>query len=263
MRAMIGAALMLGVSSYATAQSQGATPGAWQFEFTPYLWAAGMKGDVKAGTLPTTGVDMKFTDIAKILDFGLMGAFEARKDRWGFLFDGMYMKVSDSATARQTGPGPIGATLTANANLKQKQTMLAGAVAYRALEGVTPVDIIGGLRYTKLDITADVNASLFGPLGVGVAATVSRSGSKSWTDPYVGVRIQHPIADRWTLVGYADVGGASSHSSWQFAAGANYAYSKDVSIKFGYRELHIDYDKGGALFDVKMYGPYIGAGIRF
>ena len=144
--AAFAAALLLGAGVPAGAQTAAGQSGRWQYELTPYLWASGMKGDVQAGALPRTSVDMSFSDILDVFDFGLMGAFEARNGRWGLLFDGMYMKVSDSATARRTGPGPIGATLTANADVKMEQTMLAGAVAYRAMEGRSPVDVIGGLR---------------------------------------------------------------------------------------------------------------------
>ena len=56
-------------------------------------------------------------------------------------------------------------------------------------------------------------------------------------DPYVGVRVQYPIAERWTLVGYADVGGfgVGSEFTWQAAAGINYEFSKSIAGKFGYR----------------------------
>ena len=70
-----------------------------------------------------------------------------------------------------------------------KKTMWTAGVAYRVSEGRSPVDVIGGVRYTKLDVSADVGASLFGPLGGGGARTVSASGNKDWVDPYVGVRI--------------------------------------------------------------------------
>lgn len=257
-RVLSVAALTLVLGSGAQAADDAAA--GWQYEVTPYLWASGMTGDVQAGRLPKTSVDMKFSDILEVLDFGLMGAFEARKDRWGVLLDAIYMKVSDSATASRTGPGPIGATATARAKGEVEQTMLAAAVAYRVLDDRSPVDLIGGLRYTKLDVDAKIDASLFGLTG-----SVHRSGDKDWVDPYIGVRFQHPFAERWTLVGYADVGGfgAGSDFTWQTALGARYEFSKTVSGQFGYRALSIDYDKGGFLYDMRNEGVYFGVGIRF
>jgi opacity protein-like surface antigen len=259
------AAWLAAAGAPAHAQSSSSGAGAWTFELTPYLWASGLKGDVQAGAVPRTSVDMKFTDIFDILDFAAMGTLEARNGRWGLLFDAIYLKVSDEGTATRTGPGPIGATLTATADAEAKQTLLSAAAMYRVSEGRTAVDALGGVRYTKIKVSADIGASLFGPAGAGVARTVSRSGDKDWTEPFVGARILHPVSDRWTLVGYADVGGfgVGSDLTWQVIGGANYESSKRLSFKFGYRYMRIDYDKSGALYDVTMQGPYAGLGISF
>lgn len=255
----LAAALMFGAAP-ASAQSSGVSQNTWSYEFTPYLWGAGMKGDTQAGSLPTTTTDMSFSDVLDVLDFGLMGAFEARKGRWGLFTDAMYMKVSDSATVSRTGAGPLGATLTATANVTLKQTMFAAAVMYRAVEGKTPIDVLGGLRYNKLDIEVSADFTL-----LGLAASRTRAADKDWVDPYLGVRVQQPLSDRWTFVGYADVGGfgVGSDSTYQLAGGFNYAYSKSISAKVGYRYLNVDYDKGGFRYDMKTDGLYLGVGIRF
>jgi len=251
---------LLGLAAPAAAQATDRQTGAWQYELTPYLWAAAIKGDVQAAALPKIGVDLSFSDIWHDLDFGLMGAFEARKGPWGMLFDAIYMKISTSATATRTGPGPIGATATATANLTMEQTMLSAAVAYRVAEGVTATDVFGGLRYNKIEANADINGSLF-----ALSRTVSRSGDKGWVDPYVGLRIQHPIVARWTLIGYGDIGGfgLGSDFTWQVAVGARYDFSKTISGKFGYRYLSVDYDKSAFLYDMSNNGLYAGIGIRF
>jgi opacity protein-like surface antigen len=141
-----------------------------------------------------------------------------------------------------------------------KQTVLAAAASYRAVEGRSPVDVIAGLRYVKIEASADINGSFFAQTG-----TVSRSGDKDWVDPYIGARILHPVSDCWTLVGYADIGGfgVGSDFTWQAVAGVNYDFSKSVSGKLGYRYLTVDYDKNGFLYDMDSYGAYLGVGIRF
>jgi opacity protein-like surface antigen len=262
LRIILPFALAVGFAGQVLAQPK-AEAGGWQYELTPYLWAAGMKGDVRVGTLPTVSPDVSFSDILDVLDFGLMGTFEARKGRWGFLLDGIYMKLSTSAVATRTGPGPVGATLTANANLKMEQTMLAGAAVYRAVEGRTPVDVIGGLRYNKVDMSADVNASIFGLGTHTISGAIS--GDKDWVDPFIGVRVQHPIADRWTLLGYGDIGGfgAGSDFTWQVGVGVGYEFSKSLTGKLGYRFIAVDYDKKGFVYDMDIYGIYLGVGIRF
>jgi opacity protein-like surface antigen len=259
----VAAALVLslaGAPRTAQAQAASSPDGGWSFEFTPYLWGAAMSGEVGAGQLPTIGVDMSFSDILDNLDSGLMGAFEARKGRWGLLFDAIYMKLEHSGTASRTGAGSIGATATASANLEMAQTMFAAGVAYRAIEGRTPLDVIGGVRYAKIEADAQIDGSFYAQ-----TASVSRSAAKSWVDPYVGVRALHPIAERWTLVGYADIGGfgVGSDFTWQAAAGVNYEFSKAIAGKFGYRYMSVDYDKDGFRYDMANSGLYLGVGIRF
>jgi len=260
---VLGAAIVAALGATPTvaqAQAAASSGGGWTFEFTPYLWGAGMSGEVGAGALPTMNVDMSFSDILDNLDAGLMGAFEARNGRWGLLFDAIYMKLAHSATASRTGPGPIGSTTTASAELEMTQTVYAAAVAYRAIEGRTPLDVIGGARYAKLTVDAQIDGSFYAQTG-----TVAASAEKSWVDPYIGVRVQHPIAERWTLVGYADVGGfgVGSDFTWQALAGVNYEFSKSIAGKFGYRYLYVDYDKDGFRYDMGNSGLYLGAGIRF
>ena len=245
----------------ARAQTATAAPGSgWTFDFTPYIWGVAMSGDVQGGALPAIHIDMSFSDILDNLDAGLLGAFEARKGRWGLLFDAIYMKLEGSGTASRTGPGPIGATATASAELDVTQKMYAAAVAYRAVEGSAPIDVIGGLRYAKIEVDAAINGSFFAQAG-----TVARSADKSWVDPYIGVRFLQPIANNWTLVSYLDIGGfgVGSDFTWQAILGANYEFSKTFAAKFGYRYLSVDYDKDGFVYDMANSGLYLGLGIRF
>lgn len=257
--ALLAAVLALG-TGVAAAQTAGAPASGWQYEITPYFWGAGMKGDVQGGSLPKINTDVSISEILDVLDFGMMGAFEARKGQWGLLFDAIYMDLSAGGAASRTGPGPIGATATANANLGMKQTVLAAAVAYRPVEGRSPIDVIGGLRYVKLEADADIHGSFFAQAG-----TVARSTDQDWVDPYVGARIKHAVDDRWSLTGYGDIGGfgLGSDITWQVSAGASYNFSKSVSGIFGYRIFYADYDKSGFLYDMKSEGFYAGVGIRF
>jgi opacity protein-like surface antigen len=217
-----------------------------------------MKGDTKAGALPTTHVDLSFSDIVQNLDFGYMGTLEARKERWIIFTDLMYMRVSGDASV--TGPGPTGPAVTVGADATVKQTMFSAALGYRVLDGATSLDLFGGARYNKIDVDADISGSLF-----GLSARVNRSGDKSWWDPYAAFRLTHRIDDKWSLVAYADAGGfgVGSDLTWQALFGANYAFSKTVTAKFGFRILKVDYDSGGFLYDMKNQGLVVGVGMKF
>jgi len=221
----------------------------WQFEATPYLWAAGMKGDVGVGRLTAEGINTSFSDIFSSLRFGFMGALEGHKDRYGFLFDAMYMQLSQSKEAPLPGFGDIHAKPT------QQAYTLAGT--WRAVEGDVPVDIVGGVRVNDLKLDLDLSSSVLAPQG----RTIVRS--RSWADGFAGARVQYPVAPRWNLVGYVDIGGGGSDFTWQWFAGANYAVSPTMTAKFGYRYLRVDYHRDNFLYDVATGGFYAGTGFRF
>ena len=242
--------MALSTAPLAVAQQAGSPPpDRWQFEATPYLWAAGMKGDVGIGQLTAEGINTSFSDIFKSLRFGFMGAFEGRKDRFGFLVDAMYMKLSQTKPAPAPGFGDIHAKPT------QQAYTLAGT--WRAVEGNVPVDVVGGLRVNDLKLDLDLSSSVLAPQG----RTIVRS--RSWVDGFVGARVQYPVAPQWNLVGYLDLGGGGSEFTWQWLGGVNYAISPTTTAKFGYRYLKVDYHHDNFLYDVATGGFYASVGMHF
>jgi len=242
--------IVVATSPFAFAQPSGAQPAdRWQFEATPYLWAAGMKGDVGIGRLTAEGIDTSFSDIFKSLRFGFMGALEGRKDRYGFLFDAMYMQLSQTKEAPLPGFGDVHARPT--------QQAYALAATWRAMDGNVPVDIVGGIRVNDLKLDLDLSSGVLAPQG----RTIVRS--RSWADGFVGARVLYPVTPRWNLVGYLDLGGGGSDFTWQWLAGVNYVISPTMTAKFGYRYLKVDYHRDEFLYDVATGGFYAGLGIRF
>jgi hypothetical protein len=237
----------------ASASAQEAPEGdAWQFEVTPYFWAAGMNGWSRVGArAPTARIDTDFSKIWDDLDFGAMGSFEARKGRWGILFDAMYVKIGQRAQPlARDASGSIDATL--------QQTILQAAGAYRIYDSEkTPIDILAGVRYNYLDGELDFPRSRLLPNGA------SRGGNVDWTDGFIGVRASYALTDRWRLIGYADAGTGGGDYSWQLIAGTNYDFSKSVVGKFGYRIIAMKYESNDFLYNMKTAGLYLGVGIRF
>ena len=211
----------------------------WDYEFSPYLWAAGLDGATRVGDLSVES-DHGFSDLVDKVDFGVTGAIEARKGRWGILFDAIYIKLSDDVgTARGT------------VDVEAVQQMYTLGGAWRALEGTAPVDLIAGLRFNYLKPTLELGG-------------VERGQSKDALDPFIGVRGHYPLDPRWTLVGHLDAGtfDGSDHA-WQLLVGASYAWRPDRSIKFGYRQLKTRYSGERIEVDTTMQGLYIGVGLRF
>jgi opacity protein-like surface antigen len=232
----------------------------WNFEVTPYLFATALNGTVGVKGYQSD-VDLPFNDIWDHLDSAFMGAFTAEKGPWTFMLDTLYAKLSASGAQTVTGPGGI-VSVNGSLDLTQKMYVTEGAVGYRVFDDKTRVDVLGGLRYTKLKLDATVGLQ-FTPGIVFPDGSRSANGSEGWTDFIVGVRVQHPITDKVSLLGYLDAGAGGSDFTYQALAGVNWQFSPTFSAKAGYRYLSWDYDHDGVTWDVSLSGVYLGLGIRF
>ena len=72
-----------------------------------------------------------------------------------------------------------------------------------------------------------------------------------------------PIAQKWDLTGYADVGGGGSDLTYQVMLGVNWQFSRVFSAKLGYRYLYQDYRTDDFVWDIATSGGFVGLGIRF
>jgi opacity protein-like surface antigen len=233
------------------AWAQNSSPEAdrWQFEFTPYLWAASLSGDVAAGPGPTASIDAGVDDIVKHLDFTAMATFEARRGRWGLLLDAVYGKVSGDNAA----PPPF-----SQSHVEIQMGLIEPAVAFRVWENEkVAIDVLGGARVSIVD--TEIKFSGAGLPNTRVADT------QTWVDPVVGGRLRVRLAERWVVTLLGDVGGfgIGSDLAWQAFGGVAYEISDTWSLKLGYRAMGVDYESGGFKLDVISHGPVVGVGIRF
>jgi opacity protein-like surface antigen len=258
---LLGATLALAVHTPASAQTEaGSNVDNWQFEITPYLFAAGMNGKTGIGSV-TANVDMSFDDILKNLDQGFMALFEASKGPWTYGLEGVYFKLKDEGT--KSWQGPLGSSSTGSLEATMTEQLYQLTAAYRVMDEHTKVDVLGAARYTQLDVGLNLAATTGSPLLPDGSNSIS--GTENWWDPVIGARVLVPLADAWTLVGYADIGGfgVGSDLTYQLLAGVNWQFSKSVSAKAGYRYLYQDYQNGGFVWDMTSSGFYLGAGFRF
>jgi len=232
----------------------------WQFEITPYLLAAGLDGTVGLRGV-TADVDASFSDILDNLDQGFMALFTARRGPWTLGFEAVYMKIEDEETTSVSGPfGQVAAS--GALSVTNSLYVYQGSVGYRVLDDTVKMDLIGAVRYTRLDLDLKVQRAT-DPGIVFPGGTTAARGSESWTDLVAGVNAVVPLNNQWSLVGYADIGAGGSDLTYQVIAGANWAFSDTLAAKFGYRVLSWDYEDGGTVWDMTASGPYLGLGIRF
>ena len=63
----------------------------WQFRLTPYLWFAGLKGDVATiPGAPSASIDISASDALEDTEASLMLLFDAKKGRHGIFADFLY-----------------------------------------------------------------------------------------------------------------------------------------------------------------------------
>jgi len=258
---LLGTILALAVQAPAAALTEPPSDtDKWQFEITPYLFAAGMNGKAGIGSV-TSDVDISFDDIRKNLDQGFMALFEARKGPWTYGLEGVYFKLKNEGA--KSWQGPLGNTGTGSLEATMTEQLYQLTAGYRVLDEHTKVDVLGAARYTQLDTALNLTATTGLPLLPDGSNSIS--GTENWWDPVIGARVLVPLADAWILVGYADYGGfgVGSDSTYQLLAGVNWQFSKSVNAKAGYRYLYQDYQDGNFVWDIKSSGYYLGAGFKF
>jgi hypothetical protein len=259
-KTLTGLILIIGVflSLAAYAEDKNNDSNAWQFELTPYLFAAGMDGTVGIRGV-SADIDMSFSDIWDRLDSALMLYFSAQKGDWIYALDAIYFKVADEVAA--SWQGPLGNSSTAQLNAEMTQQAYALSAGRRVLNEQTRVDVMGVARYTSLD--ADLKLAV--ATGPDLLPDGSRSVDRkeSWWDAAIAVRLLTPIAEKWDFMAYGDIGAGGSDLTYQLLAGVNWQFGKTFSAKFGYRHFYQDYQKDDFKWDMTTSGVYAGLGIKF
>jgi hypothetical protein len=223
----------------------------WQVSLTPYLWFAGVGGDV---TLPRGGsrdFNADFDDIFDSLKFGAMATAEARRDRFSILLDVLYL---DNEQGFNT-PRSIGVR-GGDVRLTTTEVSLIGL--YRVVEDPRyAFDVGGGLRAWWLDTKISANQ--------GLLAGRSASSSPSWVDPIVAARAHVRLNERFSLSAYADMGGfdTGSQFTWQAIGSFDWQITPAIVARAGWRYIAIDYKKEDVEVDVAMSGPFLGVTFRF
>lgn len=237
----------------------------WALQITPYMWAAGLDGNMSPfRRAPTIHVEKSFSDVMDDLNFGGFANMWGRHDRFVFSGDVMYVDTTDShgtgpLSAMQI-PGlgvvvPPGASVNAEVDTKQFMATLQGG--YRVID--TPkftLDALAGARFWY--ISNDVTVTASHP-GIG-SRSASHDESFGWVDPVVGMRAFLPLTEKLSLQAQADIGGfgAGSELTWSAMATVNYVVNDHLSASVGYKVLDVDYDHHGHVYDSRLSGPVVG-----
>lgn len=240
-----------------TALAQDPANEEWKFRIAPYLWGTAIDGNVAHERLPIDlHAGMSFGDVWGNLDVGAMGAFDARKGRYGVLADGMLAKLSTTVRAPVAG---------AALPVKLKTRTATGLLAFRygwIENDAGYLDLIAGVRVwsarTRLAYAIPV------PVPPPVPRQYSGSQQERWVDLQVGIKGRRVFANRVFVGGWVLAGKGESDLSTDLMLLAGYGVNERLSIVAGYRWLSTDYEtSSGFKFDTTMQGPGIGLEYQF
>jgi len=199
----------------------------WAVIVSPYVWAASLKGNASLAGFDTD-VDVLFSEIFDHLDLALMGNVEVTNGKWGVYFDGQHVQTSqdERVFAHEIGIDIKTTTLAAGAFFKAYEVELGGQTVFGKPRTISFEPTVG-VRWTELK--ADVSA--FG---------VSSTKNSDWADPFIGLRMNADLTDRWNLFAEADVGGFDVGSKVSVNAQAYLGYrmemlGKPTILRAGYR----------------------------
>lgn len=214
----------------------------WDFTAYLYLWAPALSGETTTGN----SIDVSFSDILDNLDFGLMGAVEARRAKLSVFVDALYLNLSNDQNSA-VGPG-----IPASSDVDVEGTVFTGSVGYDLVDAPgTLFTVLGGVRSLNLDNTVDIEVS-------GGSQRVS--GKINNWDVVVGLRGTRQFSDRWGMSYYADIGAGESDLTTQLSLAANYKIN-NWDLVLGYRYLDWNIGNSQAISDLTFDGPFVG--VRF
>jgi len=225
----------------------------WEWTLAPYFWGAGVKMDVEANDEPVLNSDVSFGDLLDKTDMAGMVHFEGRNGKWGFLFDALYMALSDDFTTSPRPPLPGGTDVDADLSM----LILEGGGFWRLSGDTHGFDLLFGVRVLQVD--PEVELDIPAPFN----AQTTLGDDQTFTDAFVGGRYSHAFAKRWDFAIRGDVGTGDTDLTWNAIGtmGVQLGDSGKYSVRFGYRQMEMNFENDGDVkidTDITMSGPIAG-----
>jgi opacity protein-like surface antigen len=214
----------------------------WDVAFTPYVWLAGIKGNIAIPRNDSEAdVDKSFADILGDLKFAFMGTLDVEYRRFIVHTDLVFLSLGANVER-------VDSLVFTEGEVDAKTLLATAAIGYRVVDqGPMYVDLYAGGRLVSLD----VDLSLTGPL-----QTRKASASPSNVSPLIGGKARFPLGERWGLALQGDIG-FDSDVKWQLAGTVQYQLGDHWRMGAGYRHLQLHHDKEDAEFDIAFSGPIV------
>lgn len=183
---------------------------AWEQQLVIYGWLPTFDGTLKY-QIPGEDGDRE-SDFSAIdnLDAVFMASYEARKDKWSFLTDVIYLGMSGGETV---GSG------IAETTFDEEFTawLLSFYGGYNTIDtGSARLDVIAGMRYFSLDMDATIDLPLLNPISLAPSVEVY--------DAVIGIKGSVDINENWYVPYLFDIGAGDSDLTWQAQASIGYRF---------------------------------------
>ena len=219
----VGALVALGIAGGASAQE------GWDWQVAPYLWSAGIKGDVRLGAIERE-VDIKFSDIAdKMAGAVLLHAEAHRGDRQAIFGDFIFMGLE---------PEDEVATVGGVTEAEFNTTIFEAGYLHG---GGERIGIEFGLRYWDFELVLDP------------ATLPEVERSSDWVDGFVGIRKERALGPNWTWQSRINIGAGGSDSAFGLQSTFARELSSGNSFIIGLKTLGINKEEesvGGIAYEL-------------
>ena len=187
----LAAAALVALAAPASAQALPDWSNGWSGQATIYAWLPAING-AQEGPDGEPLVDLDQANVLRAPRHGLHGRRRDPQGPFGLLLDVVY---ADLSTDGDLGAGAASTPRPAPASACTPSPPPTASTTSTARF----VDLYGGARFFDTKLTFSLDTANLGGF--------DREANLDWTDPIVGIRGATPLTERWSVSGFADVGG--------------------------------------------------------
>lgn len=243
---MTGMVLAMGL---AAAAAQGQTTEGWSFEVTPYLWYAGLEGDLKVA-----GRSAEFQkDAADLLDAAEVGGsirLGASYDRFvvGALVD--YFSLSTDELDEKDQP--------ARGTVDSKMLLTEALVGYRVDGWAENQSFVLGLGVRNLSLETDLKSK------GGASVSDDRDITDLMFYALPSMQLFSSSVDGLRFNPVLGIGAGDSDLAYEMFPQIQYDVNDALSVRFGYRRVGWRFEgDGGNEFNADLAGLILGVGYKY
>jgi hypothetical protein len=219
----------------------------WGFEIVPYLWIAGLEGEIGIPNFRSTPVDVEFSDLASNLDSGVAGLMDFRYRRWHLLVDGSWVQL----TANVTTDAPV----VGSASITPSVAFGTVGVSYELPMGWPAVlELYLAARWWHVTATAAGNITA-PPI---ISGSFNWNLTETWASAIVGTRLRYAITDKWRVSLVGDIGAGQANLDWQAAVSLTWMFHKNIGVTGAYRILGVEYGSSTLIYNMRQSGFLLG-----